>query len=34
MKYQDIWGNPRVQQDDMPTDKEMQGIDELDDEDF
>ena len=34
LKYQDVWGNPRVQQDDMPTDKEMQGIDLLDDEEL
>ena len=33
-KYKDIWGNPRVHQDDLPTDKEMQGIDTLDDDDY
>ena len=32
-EYKDIWGKPRVHQDDLPTDKEMQGIDTLDDDD-
>ncbi len=27
--YFDIWGNPRVQKDDLPTDDEMMGKDEL-----
>lgn len=27
--YIDIWGNPRVQKDDLPTDDEMMGKDEL-----
>ncbi|MBN2842914.1 MAG: hypothetical protein JXM68_07480 [Sedimentisphaerales bacterium] len=27
--YVDIWGNPRVQKDDLPTDDEMMGKDEL-----